>query len=72
MELLEYLFQNGMTTTRQEYVPIIAAKKGHVDMLKYALDHEYHLNHKQPQAILQYALVAAIYHQQFETSKVLL
>ena len=63
-------------TSRSEvyYVPIIAAMKGHVAMLKYALDKQFHTlcQGLRVQAIQNCAFIAAIYNGQCETVEVLI
>lgn len=72
MEILYFLKAAGMKTAREEYVPIITARYGHEDMLRYALEHEFHEKHADPSAILCYALFTAIAHGQIGTTGILL
>lgn len=59
MDMMRLLPTVGREINRETYILMVAAKSGHVDMLRYALDDEFHMKSTNPAGILQYALLAA-------------
>jgi hypothetical protein len=72
MQVLEFFLREETRPDRRMYIPLIVAKKGHMKMLTYALDHGFHLQHGDPLVLQRFALAAAIAHQQPGTVEVLI
>jgi ankyrin repeat protein len=66
VEILELIMREKMRIALEIHLPTVAAFNGRLEMLDYLLKHGYHLKHKHPQALLQYALIGAIYRQHNE------
>jgi hypothetical protein len=69
LQVLDLALREGASLDQQLYVPLIAAMKGHKEMLVHSLDHGFHLDHEDPEALQRYALCAAIAHRQCATAE---
>ncbi|KAH4162851.1 hypothetical protein HBH98_052250 [Parastagonospora nodorum] len=63
VEVLEFVLHEQLDDTCPDHLPVVAATKGHVDMLNYLLDNGYHLKRKKSRELIRYALFAGIYSQ---------
>jgi hypothetical protein len=80
MQVLEFFTAHGMPLKFARYVPMLAAKNGHIDMLRYAVEHGFHTlrdssiaqEHENPIGVQYYTLITAIAHGQRAATEMLI
>jgi hypothetical protein len=62
LQVLDLALREGASLDQQLYVPLIAAMKGHKEMLVHSLDHGFHLDHEDPEhcSVTHFVLLSLI------------
>jgi ankyrin repeat protein len=61
VEVLKLVLREKLDFHYPDHLPVIAAVKGHLEMLRFVLNKGYQLKRKKSKGLMRYALIAAIY-----------
>jgi ankyrin repeat protein len=72
IEVMKLVLREKLDFHYPDHLPVIAAMKGHINVLRFVLDKKYHLKRKNSKELMRYALIAVIYNRHHDVVEYLI